>query len=424
MHRFLYNALLLAAAGPARWWLRRHPRHRALVARFAPPVPALPSRPLWVQACSVGEVNTVRPLIDALRAHWPDRPILVTASTASGHARACELFGEAMVAWFPFDTRAAVRHFLDAARPGVLVLVETELWPNVLGACVRRGVPVVVVNGRLSDKHLARYERFRWWFRPMVRGLAAAGMQSAQHAERMRALGAREEAVRVTGNLKFDAVRDQVPLRVRQRLRAEHGFKAEGRLLVFGSTRPGDEALASACWSILREEYPDLNLIVAPRHVERADEITALFSEPVARRSEVRRSREPRRERVLLLDTMGELADFLSIASVAVIGGSFYPGVNGHNPLEPAALGVPVVFGPYMANFEEAAAVLAARGGARQVACPEDLYLALSTLFGDAATRRRMGTLARKAVLEHQGAVRHTIALIEEVLAARGPAGA
>lgn len=422
MRLVLYNVLLALAAGPARWWLRRHPKHGPLAARFRPAIPEFGGRPLWVQACSVGELNTVRPLVDALRARWPDKPILVTTSTAAGHTRALTLFGPESVTWFPFDTRRAVRHFLEAARPEALVLVETELWPNVIAECRRGSIPILVINGRLSDKHLARYQRYRKWYRPLVECLDAAGMQSEEHAARMRDLGARAGAVRVTGNLKFDAVRDSVPTRTRQRLRLAHGIRPEDRILLFGSTRPGDEALASACWATLREEYPDLHLVIAPRHVERAAEAAEYFSEPVALRTALGGGRKLHGERVLLVDTLGELADFMSMASVVVMGGSFYPGVNGHNPLEPAALGVPVVFGPYMANFSEAAHVLVGRGGAIRVACAEDLYLALSKLLGDSARRRQMGTLARKAVLDHQGAVRHTMAMIADVLDGNGEA--
>ena len=160
------------------------------MARFDPSIPALDGSPLWIQACSLGEVNTVRPLVEALRVRWPDRPVLVTVSTLSGHERAQALFGAANVAWFPFDTRPAVRHFLDAARPKMLILVETELWPNVISECRRRTIPVVIVNGRLSDKHLARYQRLRRWYRPLVAGLSAVGMQTEAHASRIRELGA------------------------------------------------------------------------------------------------------------------------------------------------------------------------------------------------------------------------------------------
>jgi 3-deoxy-D-manno-octulosonic-acid transferase len=303
----------------------------------------------------------------------------------------------------------------------VLILAETELWPNVIEACRAEGVPVVLVNGRLSDRHARRYQRVGWWYRPLLRGLSAAGMQSERYAARLRALGLPDDRIRITGNLKFDAARDHVGGRDRQRLRMENGFRPQDQILIFGSTRPGDEALASACWATLRDEYPDLRLVIAPRHLERVEEVADLFSEPVRRRTTLLAGQAPRGERVFLLDTLGEMGNFLSLATVAVVGGSFYPGVNGHNPLESAALGIPTVFGPFMSNFEDPALALVARGGARQVACPEDLYLTLSKLLGDAAEQRQMGTRARKIVLDHQGASAATVALIDEVLAGTFP---
>lgn len=421
---FLYSLALAVAAPPVRWWLRRHPRYHVLTARFAPAILTRSARPLWVQACSVGEVNTVLPLLDSLRAAYPESPIVLTSSTVAGHERAIAAVGAGHAAWFPFDTRRAARAFVRELKPRVLILAETELWPNVLEACRAEGVPVVLANGRLSDRHARRYRRLGWWYRPLLRGLSAAGMQSERYAERLRALGLPGERIRITGNLKFDSARDHVGGRDRQRLRMESGFRPQDQILIFGSTRPGDEALASACWATLREEFPDLRLLIAPRHIERADEVLALFSEPVRRRTALLGGEAPRGERVFLLDTLGEMDNFLSLATVAVVGGSFYRGVNGHNPLESAALGIPTVFGPFMSNFEEPAHVLVARGGALQVACPEDLYLALSKLLGDAAEQRQMGTRARKIVLDHQGASAATVALVDEVLSGTFPPGA
>lgn len=423
MRLFLYNLALFLAAPAGRWWLRRHPRYHSLAGRFDPPLPPMTGAPLWVQACSVGEVNTVLPLLDALRARFPDSPILITTSTVSGRAQAEKVVGAEQVAWFPFDTRRATRSFVARLKPRVLILAETELWPNVIAACRAQGVPVVLANGRLSDRNVRRYLRFRWWYGPLVRGLTAAGMQSTRYGERLQALGYSPERIRVTGNLKFDSARDHVGGRDRQRLRMENGFRQQSPVLFFGSTRPGDEALASACWATLREEFPELRIVIAPRHTDRAAEVVALFSEPVLRRSAVLAGQAPRGERVYVLDTLGEMGNFLSLATVVVVGGSFYPGVNGHNPLEPAALGIPVVFGPHMSNFEDPAAVLLERGGARRVACPEDLYLALSTLLGDSAEQRQMGTRARKAVLDHQGASVATATLVAEVLDGHFPSG-
>ena len=416
MTHFLYNTVLAVASPFIALWLRGHPRYRDLNARFDPPVPRLDARPLWVQACSVGEVNTARPIVAALQERFPGVPVLLTSSTLTGRDLARQACPHLPTTWFPFDTRGAVRRFLDKAHPRALVLVETELWPNVLYESRRRGIPVVLVNGRLSDKHYPRYRQFRLFFGPVFQQLSAVGAQNAAYQQRFISLGVDPRAIRATGNTKFDGVATAVDVRTRTRLKVENGFPADHPILLFGSTRPGDEALAAACWGALRAEMPNLHLVVAPRHLERLDEAIASFDEPVIRRSQIRAGRKPAGERIFVLDTLGELVSFYSIATVAVVGGSFYPGVNGHNPLEPAALGVPTVFGPYMSNFMDPARVLLAAKGAIQVSGPEDLCAALDRLLADPAEQRRLGTRARRAVLAHRGAIARNVDLIEAVL--------
>lgn len=416
MRLFLYNVILAIVAGPAGLWLKRHRAYHRLAARFAPTVPPAACGGIWIQLCSLGEANAARPLVEALESAFPDRPLLVTASTLTGYDRCRVLFGEHRVTWFPFDTSKAVSGFLNGARPQCLVLFETELWPNVLAGCHRAGVPVLLANGRLSETHLHRYQRFRWWFGPLVRSLDAACMQEAVYRDRLIALGVPEDRVSVTGSIKFDAVEMVVTPRERQRVRKQWGFRDGDTVLLFSSTRPGDEALASACWATLREEYPRLKLVIAPRHLDRMGEVLEPFSEPVVRRTQLQAADRPSNARVFVLDTMGELGALHSVADLVVVGGSLYAGVNGHNPLEAAALGVPVVFGPYMSNFAVAARVLVESGGARQVGCPEDLYLSLSTLLADSAKRRQMGTAARRAVLQNQGATEKTVARLRALL--------
>jgi len=408
----LYNTALSLIAPCGAIWLRCHPRHRTLIARFNPPVPPLNHPPVWLHACSVGEVNTARPIVKALQARLPNIPMLLTVSTSAGHALAVKTCADFPVTWSPFDTRAAVRRFLDKARPRALVIVETELWPNLIRETRRRGAPVIVVNGRISDKHYPRYQRWRRFFSEALRHVTAIGAQNDTYAQRFAAIGAAPEIIHVTGNTKFDGVTTAIDAKVRSRLRLENGFPPDQPILIFGSTRPGDEALAAACWRALCKDLPGLRLIVAPRHSERLPEALAAFSEPVLRRSEVKEGRSPAGERVFLLDTVGELVSFYAISSVAVIGGSFYPGVNGHNPLEPAALGVPTVFGPYMSNFTDPARALLAARGAIQVSRPEELCAALRSLLTDPAEQRRLGTRARKAVLDNQGAIDRTVDLI------------
>ncbi len=374
-------------------------------------------RPIWVHACSVGEVSTARPLLLGIRARFSGVPVLLTTSTSTGQVFARRTCREhADIAWLPFDTRRAVCRFLIQTKPKVLVLVETELWPNLLREADRQHIPVVIVNGRLSDKHLARYRRFGRFFRRMTPHLRALGVQSQIHAGRFAEFGVSPERIRITGNTKFDAVRTDIPARERVQMRQQNGLPATAPLLIFGSTRPGDEALAARCWTGLRNAIPDLRLVVAPRHLDRIDEAIAAFEEPILRRSSVIAGRVPAGERILLLDVLGELAAFYSLAAVAVIGGSFYPGVNGHNPLEPAGLGVPAVFGPHMSNFAEPAQALLDAKGAIQLHSPESLPHVLHQLLSDPAEQRRVGTRARRAVLNGQGAVARNIDLIASVL--------
>ncbi len=344
---------------------------------------------------------------------------MVTASTRTGMGIARKSFPEHTVAWCPFDAPQAVREFFAQSGPRILVLAETELWPNLIVEAARRSVPVVVVNGRLSDKHEGRYRRFHGLFEELLPLLTAFGVQDENYAQRFAALGADPKRIAVTGNLKFDAVSTSVSARQRARLRAEIGIPEGARVLIFGSTRPGDEALAASCWRMLRGLLPDLRLIIAPRHTERAEAIISAFGETLPRRSLAGVLRPSLDTRVTLLDTTGELVSFYSVADVAVIGGSFYPGVNGHNPLEPAALGTTTVFGAYMSNFAGPAKTLLDANGAIQVPEPEQLGAVLLDLLEDQAKRRGYGTRGRKAVLDNAGVVAHNVELIARVLSAR-----
>ena len=407
-----YNSLLRLAAPLGALWLRRSPKHRLLLARFRPPVPAMDGPALWVHACSVGEVNTARPILEALRKRFPGLPLLLTVSTASGYDLAHKTITGAHVTWLPFDTRPALRNFLREAKPRALALIETELWPNTLRECRRHGVPAIVINGRLSDKHYTRYRRHRWFFRPVFRQLAAAGVQNEEYAQRFTSLGLPAQRVTVTGNTKFDGVTTAVSPKIRSRLRAENGFHPGHPLLLFGSTRPGDEALAAEIWAQLRDAFPELRIAVAPRHLDRIGEAIAPFHESILRRSQVKAGQRPGEERVFFLDTVGELVHFYAIASIAVVGGSFHPGVNGHNPLEPAALGIPTVFGPFMSNFPDPARVLVEARGAIQLCSPGELLPALRELLFAPEEGRQLGTRGRKAVLDNQGAIQRNVDLI------------
>lgn len=412
----LYTLAVSLLAPFAAALLVMRPRYRPLLRRFNPPAPPFTTPPLWVQACSVGEVRAVQPILDALRQRWPEIPILLTVSTVSGYEVARTMSSHDALTWFPFDHPLVVRRFIRRIAPRALVLIETELWPAVIDQAHRAHLPVAVLSGRLSDRHFARYRRARFFWKPLLRRIALAAMQEKQYAERIVDLGVPPDRVHVTGNVKYDGLTTQPDPALRSTIAAENGFDANHPVLLFGSTRPGDEALAASCWRVLRERFPTLSLAVAPRHLDRMAEALEPFDEPVRLRSCVKEGRPSAGERVFFLDTLGELGRFYALATVAVIGGSFYPGVEGQNPLEPAALGIPTVFGPHMRNFNEPARLLLDCGGARQVPDPDALCSQLETLLRDESLRCEMGRHAQEAVRENQGAIDRSLDLLSALL--------
>jgi 3-deoxy-D-manno-octulosonic-acid transferase len=415
-----YRAALWPAAPLAAAWMAASARRRPQLARFRPVVPSFNRGPLWVHACSVGEVTTAIPMLRALLERWSGMPVLLTASTPAGLALA-RREAPAPVAWFPLDHPLSVRGFFTRLRPRGLVLVETELWPAVLASAHARRVPVVLVSGRLSDRRARSYRRMAALWRPVVRPIAAAAMQTPVFAERMAALGLDRARIAVTGNIKYDAAPAACTPEERAALRGSLGIAEAAPVLVFGSTRPGDEALAARCWASLSARFPGLRMIVAPRHLDRIGEVRAAFSGvPHVLRSTLAEGAAPGGAPVVLLDTHGELRRVYSVATVAVVCGSFYPGVNGHNPIEPAAQGVAAVFGPHMRNFEDIAAPLIERSGAVQTRSPEELPGTLTALLEDGPRRARIGAAALEVVRLNQGAIARTLDFIAPVIEKAG----
>lgn len=418
----LYNLLLFAAAPAVYLRLALTSRHRVLLNRFHPSLDATAPNPIWIHAVSVGEVQGARALIDAFRKRRPDAPILLTASTVAGFESAQQVGNAVHAAWCPFDLLPVVRRFLDGAAPHALVLMETELWPNLLNETARRGIPIVLVNGRLSDKHFPRYYRFRFVAKRLLNAISAAGMQNAEYANRIVQLGLAPDRVEVTGSMKFDVADAGDNTAISAERMVAMGFRPGEPVLLFASTRPGDEALALSTWKSLRERYPDLRLVLAPRHPDRMQEIEALLDAPYVKRSQFGDESTNEDEPIFILDTLGELRDFLPAATIAVIGGSFFPGVNGHNPVESAALGVPTVFGPYMRNFVDAAEALLAEEGAVQVESASSLEPVLCELLADVEKRDNLGKRAQSCIQKHKGAVLRNVELIESVLETRSTA--
>lgn len=415
----MYRALLWPATPLVAAWLGASAVRRPQLRRFRPPAPPdLGERPLWIHACSVGEVTAALPFLRAMQTRWPERGLLLTASTRTGHALARDC-APVPVTWFPLDHPLSVAGFFSRMRPAALLLVETELWPGVLAQAHASGVPVAVVSGRLSDAHARAYARSRGLWGAVLRPIAAAAMQSQAYADRMTSLGMDQHRIRVTGNIKYDATPATLSEHDRVQLRASLGIAPGSPVVVFGSTHPGDEALAAVCWKGLRDRFPGLRVIVAPRHLDRIEDARrAIGPAPLVLRSAIPESAGADAS-VILLDTHGELGRVYGIADVAVVCGSIHPGVNGHNPLEPAAQGVATVFGPHMGNFTDIAAQLLEYGAALQVSGPDAVVAAIAMLLGNPEKAAQVGSAAIGAVRVNQGAIDRTLEFIAPAIGLR-----
>lgn len=421
---FFYNVALLAVLIlGAPFWLWRmattekyregiRERLGRVPKRLCPDRLRADGRPvLWLHAVSVGEVLAVSRLVAELERAFPAHRLLVSTTTRTGQALARQRFGEERVFYCPLDLPWAVRAYLDALRPAMLILAETEFWPNLLSGCFRRGVPVAVVNARISDRSWPRYRALRWLWRPFLSRLSLVLAQSELDAARLRAIGCAAERVSVGGNLKFD-VRAAEESEAVRRLR---GQAAGWRVVVAGSTLEGEEAALIEAWPQLLAIDPNLVLVLAPRHPERFPAVAALLEASGCawlRRSEWRR--EIQAGEILLLDTIGELASVYSLASVAFVGGSLVS-AGGHNPLEPAQFGVPVVIGPSYENFR--AIVEDLRGhDAIRIAAKGDFADAVTGLLRDFSAAKAMGERAREVFERQAGATARSVAAIRALM--------
>jgi 3-deoxy-D-manno-octulosonic-acid transferase len=379
---------------------------------------AMPS--IWLHAVSVGEVSAAAALVRALHARHPDVPLVLTTATPTGRAQAATLFGaDVEVRFLPYDTAGSVRRFLARIRPLAAIIMETELWPNLLHECGRRGVPVVFASARLAARSVPRYRRFGTLFSAGLRNAWVAA-QSSTDADRFIALGADPARTRVVGNLKFD-------MRLGEAV-AENGRELRRRYLgarpvwTAGSTHEGEEEIVLGAHAALERAVRGALLVLVPRHPQRFEGVAALLERRGLVFDRRGRSDTVRPEaQVLLLDTMGELTAFYAASDVAFVGGSLVP-VGGHNLLEPAALGVPVITGPHTQNGPEIARLLIEAGGALEAADGVALAAAAGRLLADPALRERMGESARSFVEAHRGSLARLLALIEPLLAAEGRA--
>ncbi len=384
------------------WWRgRREPGYREHVQeRFGMYAGERPQRALWVHAVSVGEARAAAPLVRALQRLAPDHAMVMTCTTAAGRSTLKQVYGDSVVATFlPYDYPETVEAFLERFRPRLGVLMETELWPNLLAACERGAVPVALANARMSEKSARGYRRWRALTAPAIRSLAVVCAQSEADATRLRELGARR--VEVTGNLKFDVALDNEQLE-RGREWRRHVARP---VLLLASTRDGEEKLLLQAIG-----EADFLTLVVPRHPQRFDEVAEL--------AQSRRTRVPvpaASDRVYLGDTMGEMAFYYGAADVVIIGGSFMP-LGGQNLIEALAAGVPAVLGPSMYNFAEATRLALAAGAALQAADSVEAAALARELLKDDARRRRVAEAGKGLCKAHRGATARHVALFRTQL--------
>ncbi|MBW8367701.1 MAG: lipid IV(A) 3-deoxy-D-manno-octulosonic acid transferase [Arenimonas sp.] len=370
---------------------------------------------IWVHAVSVGEVLAARPLVDGLLAAHPERPLLVTTITPTGSERVRALWGDRVHhVYLPYDLRSMVRRFLDRARPALAVIVETEIWLNLYVECGRRGIPLMMVNARLSERSLRGYLPVQSLARVAMRAVTLVAAQSNADAARLARIGADPARIVVTGNLKYDLT---LPDGVEEQARRwRQAWGAERPVWMAASTHPPEEDAVLEIHARLLDRHPDALLLWAPRHPERfapvAEAAAALGMRTATRRLEALPGPDTQ---VFVIDTLGELLRFFAAVDVAFVGGSLCD-IGGHNVLEPAALGIPSVVGPRTFNFAEVTRRLRDAQALRQVPDAAAVGDEVLALLDDADTRQTMGAAGRRQVSELSGALGRTLALVDQLL--------
>jgi 3-deoxy-D-manno-octulosonic-acid transferase len=395
--------------------VRTRPYHRRWPERFgffdAPGF----SGSLWIHAVSVGEVNAAEPLIKALRRDYPDAPLVITTITPTGTARVHQLFGDSVFhVYLPYDLPFAVNRFLRRVRPRLALIVETEIWPNLYFACRRRGIPLMIVNARLSERSLRGYKPLRGLARSALRCVRQIAAQSRTDAARYRLLGADPQRIVVTGNMKFDMPIPSGTLADGKVMRAHWGQRRP--VWMAASTHEGEELAVLQAHLQVLQRLPDALLLLAPRHPERfrlvEHSVRSLGFTIATRSADVLPLPS---HQVFVIDAMGQLMPFFAATDVAFVGGSLVP-IGGHNVLEPAALSVPVLVGPHTFNFEEITLSLIQQGGAERVTHADQLGRDVLQLLRDADKRERMGLAAQQVFDRERGAVERIMQLVDGLL--------
>ncbi len=431
----LYSLLLaLAAILSLPWWalqMLRLGKYRAGFAERIGRVPARIKRPrgnaIWIHAVSVGEVLAVGPLVNSLRKTNPEHEVFVSTTTATGQRLARQRFGDDHVFFMPLDFGFALRPYFAALNPGLLILAETEFWPNLLHRARQRGTRVAIVNARISDRSFPRYRRFRWFFSRVLAPGDLFLTQTAADARRLQEIGADENRIQVSGNLKFD-IQLSVAGPLVDALR--RWLSPAAPVIVCGSTTDGEEEILLSAFATVLRTFPEAVMLLAPRHPERFEKVAQIVSSSgmkLVRRGAFELDATPSTPlagSVFLLDSLGELASVYALATLAFVGGSLLPGVGGHNILEPAQHGVPVLTGPHTENFREIVRIFfgpgaasAANASALCLVAPETIASEFLRLLNNRDERQRLGSLAKQLFQQNTGATVRTLQALQPLLA-------
>lgn len=400
------------------WRSRKNKQYRLrLKERFGwVSIPSNFQKSIWIHSVSVGETVAAASLIQKLQKEMPQVPIIVTTMTITGSERVKALLGDAVYhAYVPYDLPGAVKRFLQRAQPRFIVLMETELWPNLLHYSVKNGIPILLANARLSEKSAKGYRRFFWFTRLMFKQITAIAAQSLADAKRFEALGASQNKITITGSIKFDMVLPQSIKEGSEHLR--QGIGASRPVWIAASTREGEEDRVLEAFAWVKRKIPACLLIIAPRHPERFEKVKDMCKNRLYRVVS-RSSRQACTENtdVLLVDTMGELMLFYGASDVAFVGGSLLP-YGGQNVLEPALFGLPIITGHYLFNFAEAARLLQDAKALIMIEQAQELAETVIPFLQDAELRKLVGERAQKVVEANRGAVNRHAALIKQWIA-------
>jgi 3-deoxy-D-manno-octulosonic-acid transferase len=416
--RILYNILLLTAALPGLlfFFLKmmitgkyRNSFIQKLGGRQGKILDALKDgKRIWIHAVSVGEVTAAAPIVSALKAKRPDVQIVFSTSTETGQGMAQRLVkGADAFIYFPLDLPFAVGKTLGLVRPDVFALVETELWPNFLAACHRRGIASLMLNGRISPRSFSKYQKTRFFWRQVLGNIAAAGMISDIDAARLSSIGMDEGRIRVLGNAKYDALAAMAAPALHDDIARRFNVRKDEKFLVAGSTHPGEEEVVIRVYKELLTRYPDFKLILVPRHIERIGDITGLLKEAgfknIIAASEINNGRQRRDESVMVVDVIGELFKVYSLATVVFCGGSLAP-KGGQNILEAAAWGKVIFYGPSMEDFSQEAALLEAVGAGIRINNAQELLQGILQVLGNPQDAQKRGKRGQSALRANMGA--------------------